>query len=1146
MTPVMRNRGSILSERGAALRFDVVLLGDFRFPGGTSSCIAHEIRALEQAGYGVGLVPLKAPVLKARRSMHAEIRAAVRRGAATILDRSGTGPGTRIVTRLAILHNPHAFTAAQDIGLKIEAEIKILVAHQPPTDLRGIPFYDIDTVRRVSEDLVGSGIVWAPISPVSRRTLIATRPDLPVFDQDWTNLVFIEDWMGDRTHGVADRPVIGRHSRPERHKWPATRDDLLRVYPADPSIAVRLLGGGPELEALVGAYPDNWTVFPFNALDPRDFLRTVDFFVYYHHPDWVEAFGRTIAEAAASGAVPIVPEHFRDTFAEAAVYRPAGAAIDAVRELHADWEAYRLQSRLGQRTIHRLYGPNRFLDRIRGLIGPPGAPPAARSAAHSAVAVAAVADRRRLPTEAGTAPDVGGVVADIAIMGDFRASGDAVWSVAQEARIQAAAGYRTVLVHVSADWPDMADVGPVIDPMVDACVRKGMARAVEASRLPVRAGLLVIRQPQVLFRRLLAGGVQALPRIVPDRVVVVADRPPNDPREGYDPAHRHALFSSLFGGDVIWAGTTTDIIGALREAHPTLPLEPDPWRSVVDAPRLAEGPGVARTVPVIGRVSVAHASQWPEARDELLAAYPNDPDVRVRILNLTHGRRPAFGAAPDGWEILARVEIDPVKFLSTLDFLVYYPGQDPPEVPEAAIRLAMSMGVPAILPPALAKRIGQGPLYLPASEVKATIQRLHRDPAAYSDLSMSVARRMRDEAGALIHRGRLARLIGPPTGAPKPVADRPAIGRGEGGTARPRVRSRRPVLFVSSNGVGLGHLTRLLAVARRSRPPIVPVFATMSQAAGVVGQAGYSFEYLPFHGYAGCDVNDWNDWLAEQLGQIIDFHGARALVFDGSTPYSGLIRAAAPRADCRLIWMRRALWRPFQANEPLIDRQRFFDLVIEPADIAETRDAGATVAHRRLALRVPPIRLLDEEELPDRDTAARSLGLDPARPAVLIQLGAGTNRDIVGLTDTVLAALTRYPDLQPVVAEWLIAPTPLDLWSGVTRLRGFPISRYFRAFDFTISAAGYNAFHEILGFALPAIFIANGHEAMDDQDARAAFAEEHGCAFRLTEGTIDQLDDYIAALMDQRTRWLMQANALRLAQPNGAASAADAIAGLID
>jgi hypothetical protein len=320
----------------------------------------------------------------------------------------------------------------------------------------------------------------------------------------------------------------------------------------------------------------------------------------------------------------------------------------------------------------------------------------------------------------------------------------------------------------------------------------------------------------------------------------------------------------------------------------------------------------------------------------------------------------------------------------------------------------------------------------------------------------------------------------------------------------------------------------------------------MSPAMRIVEQAGYPVEFLPFHAYANCDVADWNAWLAEHLGQILDFHEPGAIVFDGNMPYSGLLKAAASRSRVKLVWVRRGMWMDFQPGGESIARQRFFDLVIEPGDIAAERDRGATARSRSGTLMVPPIRLLDEEELYDRSAAAAQLGLDPARPAVLIQLGGDWNRDVATFVDAILQALAAWPDIQPVLVEWLISGSALDFWPGVPRLSGFPVAKYFNAFDFTIAAAGYNSFNEAISFGLPAIFIANEHPTTDDQIGRAAFAEENGAAFRLPESELKSIGRLLDAIRDEKIRWLMKTNCLRLAQPNGAGEAAAAIAALVN
>lgn len=239
------------------------------------------------------------------------------------------------------------------------------------------------------------------------------------------------------------------------------------------------------------------------------------------------------------------------------------------------------------------------------------------------------------------------------------------------------------------------------------------------------------------------------------------------------------------------------------------------------------------------------------------------------------------------------------------------------------------------------------------------------------------------------------------------------------------------------------------------------------------------------------------------------------------------------------------MWRATQDNRDAIARQRAFDLVIEPSDIAEEADRGATASNRHAVLKVPPISLLDANELVDRPTAAARLGLDPERPAALVQLGSGWNRDLVSMIEAIQEALARRPEVQTVLVEWLISGTRLDLWPGVRRVRGYPIAKYYNAFDFTISAAGYNSFNEIMSFGLPAIFLANEHAMLDDQRARAEYADEHCAAFNLPENDFGGVERVVDLMLDEKIRWLVKANCSRLAKGNGAKEAAQAVSDLI-
>jgi hypothetical protein len=703
--------------------YDVVTVGDFRFPGGTSAAIEAELRAQAAAGYRTGLVQLKGPTLRFPHPIHPGIRACLDEGLADLLD-----PDVPVSARLLLAHHPFNFAHPASQGLGIAAEQRLLVVHQPPFDGAGEPFYDCAAVARNAEELLGGAVTWAPVGPRVREQLGLLDEPLPLTRRDWHNILDAEPWRVPRDAALAARPVIGRHSRPDPLKWPDDRERILEVYPDDPRYLVRILGGGAFLRELVGVYPRNWQVLAFNEITPQRFLATIDFFVYYHHSRWVEAFGRTVLEAMASGALCILPPGFRNLFENGAVYAEPAEVRELVRRLHVNRRAFREQSLRGTALVRARFGPASHVERLRELIGRP----------------------------------------------------------------------------------------------------------------------------------------------------------------------------------------------------------------------------------------------------------------------------------------------------------------HPPPVP--------------LMPPS---------------------------------------------------------------------------------------RRRRRVLFMTSDGVGMGHLTRMLAVARRCPAPLEPVFVTLSQALRVVREHGFLVEYLPFHSAVGCDNGRWNRALREELDELIAFYDPAVLVFDGNVPYQGLLDALRDNPGLWSVWCRRGMWQAGHGAES-IRREGHFDAVVEPHDLAASWDRGLTVHNRSRTRAVDPIRLLDADELLEREAARAALGLDTSGPAVLLQLGAGNNYDYAALERTAITLLQRRHAAQVAVARWPIAERPPPLPEGVRELDTYPLSRHLKAFELVISAVGYNSFHELLLAGVPAILVPNEHPQQDDQLARARFAERHGLAACVRTREVYKLGPCIERLLDPGERQQIAHRCAALDHTNGA------------
>jgi hypothetical protein len=467
----------------------------------------------------------------------------------------------------------------------------------------------------------------------------------------------------------------------------------------------------------------------------------------------------------------------------------------------------------------------------------------------------------------------------------------------------------------------------------------------------------------------------------------------------------------------------------------------------------------------------------------------------------------------------------PEAFLATIDFFVYFHHPRWIEAFGCSIAEAMASGAVVVLPPHFRELFGEAATYAEPEQVRTEVLRLHANPPAFQAQTAIAQELVRARFSQATHQSRVASFVGKPQRTNR--APRRAL----------EVAKPRRVLFLSSNGVGMGHLTRLLAIAERCRAPIVPVFVTMSQAFGVIAERGYLAEHIPYHGHMGADIYRWNKHLHQELNELIGFYEAAVVVCDFNSPFQGVLDAIADNPATWFVWCRRGMWRP-GAGAKFIERERHFHAVLEPQDLAGTFDAGLTATSRDRTRAVAPIRLLDNDQMRSRDEARHDLGLDPERPAVILLLGSGNNYDYATIRQLTLRHLASRPDVQIVVAEWLMAEESVELPPEVIRARRFPLSPYFPAVDAAISAVGYNSFHELVFAGLPTLFVPNENPAQDDQLARARYAERHGLGYCVRAREIYRLQPAIDRLLDPAEQRLVRERCAALDARNGAAEAA--------
>lgn len=361
-------------------RLDVLVITDLRFPGGTSSSLVDELVAADAGGYTIGVLHASSSRLGTNTPVHPRLAELLENGVAHLLL-----PGEPVQARLAIVKHPTVFAAPLGGPLPIEVDSVVVVAGQVPADRAGT-YYDPAQVDDNIIEALGHRPVWAPVGPAVRTELHGVE----LAADDWSEVIDVDAWSAaaaaplERTAApdpADDRIVIGRHSRPDRLKWPADPDELRSVYPDDGSVRVRVLGGADAAGEVLGAVPASWEVLPFGAVGAPEFLAGLDAFVYFHHPDLTEAFGRTILEALAAGVPVVVPHHFEATFGAACLYATPDAAIDTVRSLLGNPDAHRDQLDRARSIVRFRFSHQAHRDRLQRLVGPPAVEPQTRPAA---------------------------------------------------------------------------------------------------------------------------------------------------------------------------------------------------------------------------------------------------------------------------------------------------------------------------------------------------------------------------------------------------------------------------------------------------------------------------------------------------------------------------------------------------------------------------------------------------------------------------------------------------------------------------------------------------------------------------------------------------------------------------------------------
>lgn len=326
--------------------------------------------------------------------------------------------------------------------------------------------------------------------------------------------------------------------------------------------------------------------------------------------------------------------------------------------------------------------------------------------------------------------------------------------------------------------------------------------------------------------------------------------------------------------------------------------------------------------------------------------------------------------------------------------------------------------------------------------------------------------------------------------------------------------NQKSVVIFPTNGVGFGHFTRMLAVAKRMKnidSSLEIIFFTTMPTLHLLKEYGIPAHHIAGPKYfKGLNSEEWNDLLEEELTLCFETHNPSIFLFDGAFPYRGMLRAIHGANAVKKYWMRRGTFKK-KSSIP-VDSIEHFDTVIHPKDSVNIE--VEQLRHNVDIIHCPPIILLDNEDLLTREESRQRLGVPLDAIVVYVQLGAGEINDIESEIRMTIEALTKNLQVYVVIGESLIGKRIQINLPRVIILRDYPNSIYFNGFDATVQAGGYNSFHETRTFGLPALFYPNMSTGMDDQHARCIVAEQEGWGIVLQSRSVSTIQKSCSQLLE--------------------------------
>ena len=324
------------------------------------------------------------------------------------------------------------------------------------------------------------------------------------------------------------------------------------------------------------------------------------------------------------------------------------------------------------------------------------------------------------------------------------------------------------------------------------------------------------------------------------------------------------------------------------------------------------------------------------------------------------------------------------------------------------------------------------------------------------------------------------------------------------------------ILFYAINGSGLGHLTRLLAIARSARDLLSAMeiksdlrFLTTSEATGSVWD--FPCYKLPSHTVVSQAGVDRRRFLVDSRLLAINLVASlspQVLVTD-TVPqgaFGEMSILTGHVGACVYIDRHKDL----SLSEAEVHRSHLplYERILVPDDedqAARYPLSGELAGRRRFVGAVHGFRV---EKAISREAVRDYFAVTSGRRLLYVGAGGGGDRASRAGLSHLITALAQDPRNHLLVGYGPLHQGDCIYRPNVTPVQEMEVSRFFAGVDAAVSAAGYNSYQELLAAGVPTLFYAQP-KGMDRQDERIRLGLAQGWHSSLTaDGSPRELTEF--------------------------------------